>query len=60
MAVVGFDDLTEIAESTDPPLTTVHQDVAEMGRLLARLLFDPATEPAAVVVPTRLTVRASA
>jgi len=60
VAVVGYDDLTEIAESTDPPLTTVHQDVAEMGRLLARLLFDPATEPAAVVVPTQLTVRASA
>ncbi|MFB9639985.1 substrate-binding domain-containing protein, partial [Streptomyces spiralis] len=27
VAVVGFDDLTPIAETTDPPLTTVHQDI---------------------------------
>lgn len=64
VAVVGFDDLAEIAESTDPPLTTVHQDVAEMGRLMARLLFDrpaePTSQPASVVVPTRLVLRKSA
>ncbi|MDL5201822.1 LacI family DNA-binding transcriptional regulator [Streptomyces sp. ALI-76-A] len=65
VAVVGFDDLTEIAESTDPPLTTVHQDVEEMGRLMARLLLDrtrrpdtPAAAPA--IVPTRLVRRKSA
>ncbi|WP_327183310.1 LacI family DNA-binding transcriptional regulator [Streptomyces sp. NBC_01334] len=39
VAVVGFDDLTSIAETTDPPLTTVHQDIEEMGRLMARLLL---------------------
>ncbi|MDQ0581302.1 LacI family DNA-binding transcriptional regulator [Streptomyces rishiriensis] len=39
VAVVGFDDLTSIAEATDPPLTTVHQDAEEMGRLMARLLL---------------------
>lgn len=60
VAVIGFDDLTEISESTDPPLTTVHQDVERMGRLMARLLFDRPAPPPAVVVPTRLVVRASA
>ncbi|MER6956944.1 MULTISPECIES: LacI family DNA-binding transcriptional regulator [unclassified Streptomyces] len=61
VAVVGFDDLASIAESTDPPLTTVHQDVPEMGRLLARLLVrDEAPQPPSVVVPTRLVRRASA
>ncbi|MEV2215361.1 LacI family DNA-binding transcriptional regulator [Streptomyces sp. NPDC050997] len=65
VAVVGFDDLAEIAESTDPPLTTVHQDVEEMGRLMARLLFDRTQNPDApagssVVVPTRLVLRKSA
>ncbi|MDR6978531.1 DNA-binding LacI/PurR family transcriptional regulator [Streptomyces sp. 3330] len=39
VAVVGFDDLASIAETTDPPLTTVHQDIEEMGRLMARLLL---------------------
>ncbi|WP_030666963.1 LacI family DNA-binding transcriptional regulator [Streptomyces cellulosae] len=65
VAVVGFDDLREIAESTEPPLTTVHQDVEEMGRLMARLLFDRTEHPDApalssVVVPTRLVLRKSA
>jgi DNA-binding LacI/PurR family transcriptional regulator len=60
VAVVGFDDLADIAESTDPPLTTVHQDVEEMGRLMVRLLFERTARPASVVVPTRLVVRASA
>lgn len=65
VAVVGFDDLTSIAETTDPPLTTVHQDVEEMGRLMARLLFvraaqDGTADVSSVVVPTRLVVRKSA
>ncbi|PAZ10873.1 LacI family transcriptional regulator [Streptomyces sp. SA15] len=65
VAVVGFDDLAEIAESTDPPLTTVHQDVEGMGRLMARLLYDRTTQAGApdvssVVVPTRLVLRESA
>ncbi|MFK4102718.1 LacI family DNA-binding transcriptional regulator [Streptomyces sp. NPDC019531] len=61
VAVIGFDDLAEISEATDPPLTTVHQDVERMGRLMARLLFDrrPVLPPS-VGVPTRLVVRASA
>ncbi|WP_260638123.1 LacI family DNA-binding transcriptional regulator [Streptomyces angustmyceticus] len=38
VAVVGYDDL-EPATWADPPLTTVRQDVEEMGRLMARLLL---------------------
>jgi DNA-binding LacI/PurR family transcriptional regulator len=60
VAVVGFDDLASIAESTDPPLTTVHQDAEEMGRLMARLLFEPGSRTSSVVVPTRLVRRRSA
>lgn len=70
VAVVGFDDLTSIAEATDPPLTTVHQDIEEMGRLMARLLCNrtshqslpgdgPQSLPS-VVTPTRLVLRNSA
>jgi DNA-binding LacI/PurR family transcriptional regulator len=39
VAVVGFDDMLPVAEQTDPPLTTVRQDIEEMGRLMARLLL---------------------
>lgn len=37
--MVGFDDLATIAEVTEPPLTTVHQDIEDiedMWRLAAR------------------------
>ncbi|TLS44696.1 LacI family transcriptional regulator [Streptomyces montanus] len=52
VALVGFDDMLPVAEQTDPPLTTVRQDIEEMGRLMARLLLRgldrrSATEPAA-------------
>ncbi|WP_093772687.1 LacI family DNA-binding transcriptional regulator [Streptomyces sp. yr375] len=66
VAVVGFDDIVSIAESTDPPLTTVHQDVTEMGRLMAHLLMrddgarDATPGGSSVVVPTRLVRRGSA
>ncbi|ANH94405.1 LacI family transcriptional regulator [Streptomyces sp. SAT1] len=39
VAVVGFDDMLPLAEQTDPPLTTVRQDIEGMGRLMARLLL---------------------
>ena len=70
VSVVGFDDL----EAAEPwgalPLTTVHQDIEGMGRLMARLLltrlelsFAGRAEEAAalrpVVTPARLVVRAS-
>ncbi|MFG2885205.1 LacI family DNA-binding transcriptional regulator [Streptomyces sp. NPDC048297] len=65
VAVIGFDDVLPVAEQTDPPLTTVRQDIEEMGRLMARLLLrtseataDPA--PSSVVLPTTLVRRASA
>jgi DNA-binding LacI/PurR family transcriptional regulator len=60
VAVIGFDDLAEISESTDPPLTTVHQDAERMGRLMARVLFDRSARLSSVVVPTRLVLRQSA
>ncbi|HEX6499762.1 MAG TPA: LacI family DNA-binding transcriptional regulator [Micromonosporaceae bacterium] len=63
VAVVGFDDST-VARHTDPPLTTVHQPVEEMGRRMARLLLARiAGDPDArseVVLDTHLVVRASA
>ena len=70
VSVVGFDDL----EAAEPwgalPLTTVHQDIEGMGRLMARLLltrlelaFAGRSEEAAammpVVTPARLVVRSS-
>ncbi|MFJ9047465.1 LacI family DNA-binding transcriptional regulator [Streptomyces sp. NPDC102347] len=71
VAVVGFDDMLPIAEQTEPPLTTVRQDIEEMGRLMARLLLreldrttapdeDTGAGPSGVVLPTTLVRRASA
>ncbi|MHC3471401.1 LacI family DNA-binding transcriptional regulator [Streptomyces sp. 7R007] len=71
VAVIGFDDMVPVAEQTDPPLTTVRQDIEEMGRLMARLLLrrlghgDPGEDdrgapPSSVVLPTTLVRRASA
>ncbi|MEU9355358.1 LacI family DNA-binding transcriptional regulator [Streptomyces griseoloalbus] len=71
VAVVGFDDMLPIAEQTEPPLTTVRQDIEEMGRLMARLLLrdlDRTTAadenvggtPSSVILPTTLIRRASA
>ncbi|WP_329268479.1 LacI family DNA-binding transcriptional regulator [Streptomyces sp. NBC_01451] len=67
VAVVGFDDMLPVAEQTDPPLTTVRQDIEEMGRLMARLLLGSPGEggpaggaAAGVVLPTTLVRRASA
>ncbi|MGW2640578.1 LacI family DNA-binding transcriptional regulator [Streptomyces sp. NPDC001348] len=71
VAVIGFDDMLPVAEHTEPPLTTIRQDIEEMGRLMARLLLDgpdprhhgeatAAGAPAGVVLPTTLVRRASA
>jgi DNA-binding LacI/PurR family transcriptional regulator len=62
VSVVGFDDIPD-AGSYLPPLTTVHQDFAEVGRrcvqaLLAQIRDEPAG-PGTDLVPTRLVVRAS-
>jgi DNA-binding LacI/PurR family transcriptional regulator len=61
VALVGFDD-SAVARHTDPPLTTVHQPVEEMGRVMADLLLariSGESVPARTVLPTRLVVRAS-
>ncbi|GHH95146.1 LacI family DNA-binding transcriptional regulator [Streptomyces capillispiralis] len=70
VAVVGFDDMLPIAEQTEPPLTTVRQDIEEMGRLMARLLLrdldrttapdESGGTPSGVILPTTLVRRASA
>ena len=62
VALVGFDDLPESAYFF-PPLTTVHQDFAEVGRQSLDLLLHPrddATAPVLpVLIPPRLVRRAS-
>ncbi|WP_407653417.1 LacI family DNA-binding transcriptional regulator [Actinoplanes oblitus] len=62
VSVVGFDDIPD-ASSYLPPLTTVHQDFAEVGRrcvqaLLAQIGSGPAA-PGTDLVPTHLVVRGS-
>jgi DNA-binding LacI/PurR family transcriptional regulator len=70
VALVGFDDMVPVAEATDPPLTTVRQDIEGMGRLMARLLMRGLGQdggagaagavPGSVITPTELVPRASA
>ncbi|MFE7705707.1 LacI family DNA-binding transcriptional regulator [Streptomyces sp. NPDC057486] len=64
VALVGFDDMEQVAEATDPPLTTVRQDVEGMGRLMVRLLMQrldgEGGEPDSVITPTELIKRVSA
>ncbi len=64
VALVGFDDIESVAEKTDPPLTTVRQDVVGMGRLMVKLLMDRLDDGAGdagpVIMPTELIRRASA
>jgi len=62
VAVVGFDD-SQMARHTEPPLTTVHQPVEEMGRAMAELLVariqGAEPESMVVVLDTHLVVRES-
>ncbi|MDT0446701.1 LacI family DNA-binding transcriptional regulator [Streptomyces johnsoniae] len=62
VSVVGFDDIPETV-SFLPPLTTVRQDFATLGRLLVegvlRRLRTDSVEPGITLVPTHLVVRAS-
>jgi DNA-binding LacI/PurR family transcriptional regulator len=61
VAVVGFDD-SGLAESADPPLTTVRQPIDEIGWHMADLLLaqlDGDAEPGHLVLPTELVVRSS-
>jgi DNA-binding LacI/PurR family transcriptional regulator len=61
VAVVGFDNLG-VAERTDPPLTTVHQSVQDLGKEAARMLVAviAGQQPASIILPTRLVQRGSA
>jgi DNA-binding LacI/PurR family transcriptional regulator len=62
VAVVGSDDL-DLAQHTDPPLTTVRQPTVGMGQEMARLLLallDGEPAPSPVLLDTELVIRASA
>ncbi|MFF9813095.1 LacI family DNA-binding transcriptional regulator [Streptomyces sp. NPDC014006] len=61
VAVVGFDDLA-VARIADPPLTTVHQPIEDLGREMARMLVALVNgqDPTPLILPTRLVSRASA
>jgi DNA-binding LacI/PurR family transcriptional regulator len=58
LSIVGFDDTPDAAEAR-PPLTTIAQPHHEKGAAAARILLHPEDEPADVVLPTELVVRAS-
>jgi len=66
VSVVGFDDV-DLAAYADPPLTTVAQDIASLGRRAAERLFElvdgdarPASAGAGpTVLPVRLVLRGS-
>jgi LacI family transcriptional regulator len=53
VSVVGYDDLP-IAAYLDPPLTTVHQPMEEVGALAASILLDQLTEGAGLAEDDRL------
>ncbi|QTE30967.1 LacI family DNA-binding transcriptional regulator [Pengzhenrongella sicca] len=61
ISVVGFDD-TVVAQTSNPPLTSVHQPFREMGAAAAGLaltMLDGGTVTESVLLPTTLTVRES-
>ncbi|MFE3447510.1 LacI family DNA-binding transcriptional regulator [Nonomuraea sp. NPDC059194] len=63
ISVVGFDDIPDSAHFV-PPLTTVHQDFAEVGRrcvqrVLRQIREGQASEPGTDLVPAHLVTRSS-
>jgi DNA-binding LacI/PurR family transcriptional regulator len=62
ISLVGFDDVPE-ASSYAPPLTTVHQDFADVGKQcvdnVLQQIRTNTTEPGVPLVPTRLVIRQS-
>lgn len=62
VSVIGFDDIPE-SSSFLPPLTTIHQDFAEVGRLCVEGVLGnmrrEVTERGTTLVPTRLVTRMS-
>ncbi len=62
VALVGFDD-SPLAETLQPPLTSVRQPIEEMGREMTRILLGEIASatavPRRVILSTQLVVRAS-
>jgi DNA-binding LacI/PurR family transcriptional regulator len=62
VSIVGFDDM-DVAGSFWPPLTTVRQDFAAVGRLSIQKLLtkvsDATTAAGTTIVPTKLVIRSS-
>lgn len=60
VSVVGFDD-SVLAAGSRPPLTTVHQEVADKGRTAVAAIAEvmSGSTPPPVVLPTHLVVRES-
>lgn len=62
LSVVGFDDI-QMARYVDPPLTTVRQPMAEIGRKTVELLLDilkgSQATPVSATLPHRLIIRQS-
>jgi LacI family transcriptional regulator len=62
IALIGFDDLP-LAQQTDPPLTTVRQPIAAMGKQLVGMLLDiienGADPPRRIVFAQELMIRQS-
>jgi DNA-binding LacI/PurR family transcriptional regulator len=63
VSVVGFDDIPDAAFLV-PPLTTVHQDFAEVGhrcvqKVLQQIRAGGGGRPGTGLVPTRLEIRGS-
>lgn len=62
MSVVGFNDI-EFAQDSNPPLTTVHVPMLELGTEAARMLLEAidsrSQEPVTVQLPVSLIVRGS-
>jgi DNA-binding LacI/PurR family transcriptional regulator len=62
VALIGFEDLP-LAQQTDPPLTTLHQPMAAMGKQLVGILLDiienGADPPRRIVFAQELVVRQS-
>ena len=62
VAIVGFDD-SSVAETADPPLSSVRQPIEEMGREMVRLLLEhtavPGSVPRKVILATQLVRRRS-
>ncbi len=63
LSVVGFDDI-ETAQTSDPPLTTIHQPFPEIGEksvaLLRGMLQDPNAADRRWLIPPSLVIRSSA